>query len=126
MTGLCYHWKGYNGRMGGFLGGYHRPCPTPKHKHCEENPDTSLELLLKDGKIVRAYHACVWCDADCGDVNYHDIMGVLNGWDYEEHLEPIREQLVNKYGEPRKVIFSEAGSDGWTNLNTIKYEGDEE
>ena len=126
MTDLENHWKGFDGEIGGFLGCYYRPCATPNRKGCEEDPDIGLELVLKDGKIVRAYIACGYCHADCGDANYHDMMSVLHHWDYEEYLEPIREQIINKYGEPRKVIFSELGSNGYTNLNTIKYEGDEE
>jgi hypothetical protein len=127
MTDLENEWKGYNGSIGYFIGCYYRPCPTPKRKGCEDDPDVGLELVLKDGKIVRAYVACAYCNADCGDADYHDMMSVLWNWDMtEEHLLPLYEQLINEYGEPRKVIFREAGSDGWTNLDTIKYEGDEE
>ena len=128
MTDLENEWiKGYNGSIGYFIGCYYRPCPTPKYKGCDEDPSVGLELVLKDGKIVRAYVACAYCHADCGDANYHDIMSVLWDWDMaQEYNLPLYDQLINKYGEPRKIIFREAGSDGWTNLDTIKYEGDEE
>ena len=124
---LNIHSKGYNGCIGYFMGAYYRPCPTPKYKECEDDPVLGLKLLLKDGKIVRVSVACGYCEADCGDANYHDIMSMLNCWDYgQREYDSLLEQIINKYGELRKVIFSEMGSDGWTNLNTIKYEGDEE
>ena len=131
---------------GGFTGCYCRPCPTNDtftgttakgrriKQNCNEDPDPSLELEIKDNKLVRAYVACAWCNADCGEATYHDIMGVLAWWDYDPDYEDFRELLINKYGEPRgKPISYERDSstatklfDGYVIQSTIKYEGDEE
>tara|TARA_R100001460_G_scaffold108269_2_gene158899 strand:+ start:274 stop:645 length:372 start_codon:yes stop_codon:yes gene_type:complete len=111
---------------GGFTGCYHRRCPTPT-KHCNiEESEPILELKIKDNKLVRAYVACSWCNADCGEPTYHDIMGVLAWWDYTYDYEDFRELLINKYGEPRgKPISYERDSDGYVIQSTIKYEGEE-
>ena len=112
---------------GGFTGCYCRPCPTPNRKGCNEDPDPSLELKIKDNKLVRAYVACSWCHADCGEATYHDIMGVLYWWDYTYDYEDFRELLISEYGEPRgKPISYERDSDGYVIQSTIKYEGDGE
>jgi len=115
--------------IGGFTGCYPRPCPSPT-KYCdgsEELPDPSLELKIKDNKLVRAFITCSWCHADAGDATYHDIMGVLHWWDVEEDYEQFLELLISEYGEPRgKPISYETDSDGYVIQSTIKYEGEEE
>ena len=118
---------------GGFTGNYNRPCPTPtkgrlgnRGGNCNEDPDSMFELEIKDNKLVRAYIACAYCNADCGDATYHDIMGVLAWWDYTYDYEDFRELLISEFGEPRgKPISYERDSDGYVIQSTIKYEGEE-
>lgn len=114
-------------RIGGFVGAYSRPCPALGHSLCTIEPDChTVELEIKDNKLVRASIHCSWCHADAGDATYHDIMGVLHWWDYDSDYKEYRDLLISAYGEPIKPIAWERDSDENVIHNTIKYEGVEE